>query len=182
MPGGRKTILNEELSRQYCNYVKIGMTEKDAAVLCGVDITTVMQWKRKGRAAYDDDTVEFGESTNMYVDFFLEVDKAKRFAKQLCLQTIVQALPSDPKLCLTWLGRKYPDEWGRKDWPRMQQNTLVLQETGLIGKDGRIDVDGIRESIARARRTFTIDDIGAQERLVPGDGAAADNPGAGTAS
>ena len=151
---GRKPDLTEKMRNTICTYVRMGLSYKEAATLCGITERTIMNWLEKGRAAREDETVEFGESTDKYILFSQEIEKAKLFLKQIAIKSVIEDIPHNSKLGLEVLSRKFPGEWGRKDWPSLQQNTLVLNDSGVRKKDGSVDTDAIRERIAQYRSKY----------------------------
>jgi hypothetical protein len=46
---GRKTLLTKKKQAEICQYISEGNTITDACILSGVAMSTVMDWRRKGR-------------------------------------------------------------------------------------------------------------------------------------
>ena len=45
---GRRLLLNPELIRELCSFIENGGSNKDAALLCNVDESTLYDWVNKG--------------------------------------------------------------------------------------------------------------------------------------
>ena len=147
-----KTVLDDELQEEICNYIKMGLGFKDAAILCGVTERSVMSWKEKGREALEDETIEFGESTERYIRFFVAVEKARRLFKQFCIQSVVKHMPKKPELSLEVLSRRFPQEWGRKDKQiSLNNNVNITNKTSVLNANGNLDVDRLRQILADSR-------------------------------
>lgn len=51
MAGGRPSKLTPEIREKLCEYVRLGMFQKDAARACGVSESTLHAWKQRGARA-----------------------------------------------------------------------------------------------------------------------------------
>lgn len=89
-------VYSEEKVEEILRMLENGMTQKDAAVLCGITEQTWHRWKRE----------------NDSIVSRVEVSKLKY--KQSLIQIVNVGCLKNPKLALEVLARKYPNEYGTK--------------------------------------------------------------------
>lgn len=69
---GRKTILNDDVSKRICSIVGDGSPEKYAADAVGIRPETICDWKRKGL-----NDLENGKIDSLYAQFSQDIKKAQ---------------------------------------------------------------------------------------------------------
>ena len=106
-----KGKLTPKLRKSACELVEKGTPPKTAVVALGVGESTYRLWRSNA---------ETEGSDPKYKEFFEELQKAE----QQCLSEVAcnasQATKRDGKVALDFLGRRDPDQWGRKE-------TLVIE-------------------------------------------------------
>lgn len=48
---GRRSKLTQELQESFCKYIELGLTNRDASRLCGIEERSFYRWLRRGEAA-----------------------------------------------------------------------------------------------------------------------------------
>lgn len=121
---GRKLKLTPELIKEASDLVKMGNYTETVCKYLGIGDTTWYRWMKEGEA----------EKSGIKRDFWESIKKAESYAEIRNVQIIqktAEKAKDDPKLwvaAMTFLERKFPDRWGRKDKVKAD-----LQHTG---KDG----------------------------------------------
>ncbi len=80
-----------------------------AAEYVGINKGTYYEWKQRG---HDDKAA--GKSS-IYAEFADAVKKAESHAEARAVTLIQQAMPKNWTAAMTYLERKFPDRWGRRD-------------------------------------------------------------------
>lgn len=108
---GRPTKLDDALGEKICESVKAGIGVARAAELAGVARRTVFHWLAKGRR--DD---QAGRA-NVYTRFLHKYEESSASAIAICEGTVLHAAvhKRDWRAAVTYLERRVPNEWGRKD-------------------------------------------------------------------
>lgn len=101
---GRPTKLTPELQESIVLNLASGVYAVTACELAGIDESTFYKWRKCADA---------GEEP--YFQFFQSVKKAEAQAEVRAATLVQKAMPNDWKACMTWLERKFPGRWGRKD-------------------------------------------------------------------
>ena len=130
---GRRSTIGDH-SAELIKLVRSGVSFADACVYRGIHESTFYRWKQIGENA----------KSGKYKEFYEGIRKAEVEAKIRKIGIVEKACTDDPKLALEVLARKYPKEWGRKQYIDMD-----TQLTGAGG--GPIDVNAI---IRKAEEEF----------------------------
>lgn len=120
----RKSKLTPELIKEAVDLVKLGNYIETVCQYLGIGETTWYRWMQEGEKA----------KSGIKRDFWESIKRAEAHAEIRNVQIIQKAADKakdDPKLwvaAMTFLERKFPERWGRKDKVKAD-----LQHTG---KDG----------------------------------------------
>ncbi len=109
--------------------LKVGNTNEIAAEAAGITKATFYNWMKRGRKAKlaleEDEDINVPDSELVYVDFFDSVKKAKAEAIASAVVNVRTAMPTNWQAAMTFLERRDPDHWGRRDRLDVNQRTLV---------------------------------------------------------
>lgn len=116
---GRKTDCTPETIKIIADNIAIGLSNKDAATLAGIDESTFYNWINRAevelnRVAEDNRRKVFKEE-QPFVEFFKSIKKAIPRRKQRLVGVIQSAAPSQWQAAAWLLERLHFDEFGRKD-------------------------------------------------------------------
>lgn len=101
----RPTRLNKALIEAICAPIKDGAHRRFAAAQAGVDESQLSRWFHRGA----------GEDSGIFRELFLAVNNAEAEFEQAARTLLKSGAAHDPKLALQWLGRRFPDLYGRRD-------------------------------------------------------------------
>lgn len=143
---GRPTKLTDELQEKICGYIADGNYPETAAQACGINPGSYYGWMKHGRefAADVPDDYEDGPA-NRYYEFFKAVKHAEALCETTALTELRKHWPEQWTAIATFLERRFPYRWGRKD--RIEID--VRGEAERIARETGIDPDLI---IAEAER------------------------------
>jgi len=88
---------NSKIASEICSNVATGLSQKDSAILAGINEDTFYAWRKEKS--------EFSES----------VERAILYYKQGLLSKVNSYAFKDGKLALEVLSRRWPDEFGKRD-------------------------------------------------------------------
>lgn len=98
--------LTDEVQALIVANLLTGLPRTRAAALAGVQPDTFLSWMR---AAMRDDAAPELRA------FALAVEKAEAEHQRSILSPVNEVLALQPKLAIQFLGRRYPQDWGRRD-------------------------------------------------------------------
>lgn len=101
----RPTKLKPEIQAAICQHLEAGLFRKRAAALVGVDENTFCNWFQRGAA----------EDKGPFRDFYMAVLLAEAKVHQSATAMLQSGAPTNLKLLLSWLARRFPEEFGRRD-------------------------------------------------------------------
>ena len=155
-PNGRPTKLTKPVAYRIAYGVALGMTFKEAAKAGGVHEKTLEEWRARGYRERD--------SNSIYAQFIGQVDRAaektaisyleamrksimespvkvREHIKQdengkvIIKEIHKETLPPDIRGAMWWLGRRFPEEFGRRDQMehtgKVKVNAVQTQERKL---------------------------------------------------
>lgn len=114
--GGRPTLFTKKNTDSIISYIENGNSYTDACFLSGVSEAIFYEWKRRGNEALQKGI------KNEFSQFLEKVKQAKRKYKAWLIQNVNKHAELDGKLSLDVLSRKYPEEYGRKDYYNIKAN------------------------------------------------------------
>ena len=100
-----------------------GHTLTHAAALAGVDRDTVYDWLARGAKAADEDS-EYRKFAEAYL-------KANAAIADFAIEKIKAAMPDDWRAASTFLERRFPDEYGKRERHEV---------TGAAGEPIRVEI------------------------------------------
>lgn len=135
--GGRGGFrLNEDMLHNIIAFTQAGNYQTTAAQAVGVTPTTLYAWRRRGTTVLDKLTTDYGEeaidtyddtSQSPYTDDELHpndwmcyrlafaLNKATAQAEVYAVAQVRSAMDGSWQAAMTWLERKHPDRWKRRD-------------------------------------------------------------------
>ena len=121
---GRKTKLTPEVQNKIASAIKAGNYACVAAAYAGIGERTFYQWLERGRV----------EPGSIYAQFAQVVKDAESEAEVRAVAMVQKAMGDNWTAAMTFLERKFPDRWGRRDRLKLEvepQEALA----GLLGID-----------------------------------------------
>lgn len=113
---GRPTKLNKARQAKIVGYVALGNYYEPACQLSGVGYSTFNEWMARGAE----------EKTGPYAEFRAAIKGAEAEAENRVIAMWRQQMPDNWQASATFLERRHPDRWGRKD--RMKLETTDVNE------------------------------------------------------
>ncbi len=110
MAGGRPTKLNDEVTDKLVKAIAQGNYYEAACAYAGIDYRTFRNWMTEGEQAKD------GE----YFQFFHTIKKAEAHAELKMVQEWQKHTPNNWQAIATFMERRYPDRWGRRDRTQLE--------------------------------------------------------------
>lgn len=118
---GRPTKLTPEVQEKILQALRAGNYAHVAAQYAGIHEATFYRWMQQGEQEPEGEYREFREA----------VMATTAAAEVRAVAHIQQAMPEDWKAAATFLERRYPDRWGRRNAPEAQQQgagKIVIRE------------------------------------------------------
>lgn len=110
-----KGKLNEELIDTITDHISKGNYIYVACEAAGIAHQTYDRWLRQGEEELNKaDNIE-DVAGNLYVQLVHRVKKAEAEAEARTVSLVYNAAPKNWLAGITWLERKYPERWGRRD-------------------------------------------------------------------
>ena len=134
---GRPTVLNVEMKDAIVDLLKRGNYITTSATAVGIRPGTIGVWIKKGEELSQLDR-DLDETEQLFVDFSLEVQKARAFAEVAHVENIRQASKENWTASAWWLERTNPRDWGK------------VQRTEITGADGgaiQVDIESVNRKI-----------------------------------
>ena len=113
--GGAPTKLNQKAQERICEAVRAGNYLAVSARCAGIHYDTLREWVQRGER----------EKTGAYHEFSEALKKAESDSEEYAVKMVVSAMPKNWAAAMTYLERRYPDKWRRRD---------VHEHTGAEGK------------------------------------------------
>ena len=115
---GRPSKLTPEVQQRVCDAVRAGNYLEAAAAYAGITYATLRRWMERGEKA----------KQGVFCDFCAAVLKAQADAEVAVVAQWRQHMPESHQACRDYLGRRFPERWGRKDQTK----------TEITGPDGTV--------------------------------------------
>jgi len=136
--GGRKTKLTPEVREKIVAAIRAGNYAIVAAEYAGISSTTFYRWLQQGADA----------KTGIYKDFRDAVKRAERTAEVRAVAIIQRHMDDNWQAAMTYLERKFPDRWGRRDRLRLDVNPKQA-----LGELLSLSSDELEEAVEAAARS-----------------------------
>ena len=127
IPGkvGRPSKLTEETRKTLINALIAGCSIKESCTYADISESTYKGWSERAQA-----DLEAGRD-NEYTTFLSEVIRAREMSKPRLIGIISKAAEQDPRIALAILERRYPKEWGRREYVETKDKTGEPDEVDL---------------------------------------------------
>ena len=107
---GRPTKLTPDTQKTIVSYLRKGNTVEAAATAAGVHRVTLHEWLARGRT----------ELSGPHVEFLAAVEQAQAMAHVNAVERLQKGAEKDWKAALAFLERRYPDEWGKRNFVQVE--------------------------------------------------------------
>lgn len=121
-PTGRRSKLTPELQDQVIELIKAGNYIEVACAACGITDKSYYNWVAKGRniiETYGEDTEDWPETLSQHerncVEFFESIKQATAQAEAFAVASIRKQMPTQWAAAMTYLERRYPGRWKRRE-------------------------------------------------------------------
>ena len=137
----RPTKLTPEVQRRIVEAISGGNYAVVAAEYAGIGQATFYAWLEKGRAG-----------RQPYAEFLAAVKEAEAQAEALAVKAVRVAFGDSWQAAMTWLERRFPARWGRRD--RLEvEHTIVEREAKRLADEYGLDAaEVLREAEATVKR------------------------------
>ena len=142
---GRESMLTQERHDKIVEIIKAGNYENVAWMQSGICEETYYGWKKRGKEALAllKKKEEVAESELVYVEFFQSIKEAIAYSEEYAVSKVRVHMDTSWQAAMTYLERKFPDRWGKKDRLTVEVNTMVtdaLKEICDAIEDHRPDI------------------------------------------
>ena len=103
---GRPAKLTAAVQGRVVHSLRAGAYAQEAAASAGISRRTFHRWVARG---------EVEDAPTKFRDFAAAVRRAELDAELHAVVVIREAMPQDWRAAMTYLGRRYPDRWGRRN-------------------------------------------------------------------
>ena len=103
--GGRPTKLTPEVQEKIVSAIRAGNYASVAAEYAGISESTFYSWLRRGREA----------KSGRFPEFLQAVKRAEKEAEVRAVAIIQKHMDNNWQAAMTYLERKFPQRWGRRD-------------------------------------------------------------------
>lgn len=132
---GRKSKLTKELIEEAAKYIRAGNYACVVANYLGIGESTWYRWLSEGEQA----------KSGLKREFWEAIKKAEAVPEIRNVNIIQQAAEENWQAAMTYLQRRFPERWGRRDF----QVNGEIQHTGKDGDsisvESRINLDNLTE-------------------------------------
>ena len=104
--GGAPTKLNQKAQERICEAVRAGNYIVVSARCAGIHYDTLREWVKRGER----------EKTGAYHEFSEALKKAESDSEMHAVSMVQLAILGNWQAAMTYLERRYPDRWRRRDW------------------------------------------------------------------
>ncbi len=134
---GRRTKLTPEVREKIVSAIRAGNYANVAAEYAGIGERTFYRWLQLGQEA----------NRGIHRQFWQAVKKAEREAEVRAVAILQRHMEDNWQAAMTFLERKHPDRWGRKDRLRVDINPKEALEELLS-----LSADELEEAVQAAAR------------------------------
>jgi len=118
---GRKCKLDAALIKEITDVIAAGAYDVSACKYIGIHVATFYRWKNKGETLMNivetngGDFSVIDEKDMIFCEFYEAIKRAEGRGEIAAVAAVRNAFDKDWKAPMTFLERKYPDRWGRRD-------------------------------------------------------------------
>ena len=132
---GRPSRLNAEIQEKIVSAIRAGNYANVAAAYAGINVGTFYEWLQKGRA----------QQSGKYAEFHDAVKLAESQAEIRAVAMVQRHMDDNWAAAMTYLERKHPDRWGRRDRLSVEiENKQSLSDLLGLSKD---DIDQVVDQV-----------------------------------
>ena len=136
---GRRTRLKPEVQERVLTAIRAGNHAHVAAEYAGISASTLYRWLQRGEAS----------RRGAYREFVEAVRKAERESEVRAVAMLQRHMEESWQAAMTYLERKYPERWGRRDRLSVEvEPRKALAEMLSLGEE---DLKAAVEVAARER-------------------------------
>lgn len=139
---GRPTKLTEDVQERILAATSAGNYKVTAAASAGISYATLREWERKGE-----------EGIEPYAAFSEALKRAEAEAEVRAVAFVNKAMASDWKAAMTFLERRHPDKFRRRETHELTGNAeepVVVAET-FTDPETRKAMNELKQRVAVAR-------------------------------
>jgi hypothetical protein len=127
---GQPTKLTPKTKETLFQALLGGCTIKDACLYAQISVSTYESWMKRA------DKDKAAGKDSQYVQFMEEAMRVRDQAKPRLEMILAKAAETDPRIALAILERRYPKEWGRREYVESKQEvnghiSIEQSETAL---------------------------------------------------
>lgn len=109
--------------------IEVGVPKRMAAQAAGVSLSGFFQWQARGAALLDDPIpTAWTEHEAELAQFVDQLRKAEAKAVVYAVGMVRKAMPTNWQAAMTWLERRYPDDFARREAVRHDGEVTVTHE------------------------------------------------------
>ena len=127
--GGRKSKLNPEVQDRIVSAIRAGNFAHVAAGYAGISESTFYRWMQSGQQGKNDQLRAFWE----------EVKDAEYEAEVRAVAMVQKHMADNWQAAMTYLERKFPERWGRRDRIQVDVDPRETLKTLLGFTDEEVD-------------------------------------------
>ena len=107
--------INKEKIDVIVNHIRTGNYISTACRAVGIHDNTYTNWINKAESLLDKPASLLTEEEKLYCAFYEQVKTAESEAESKAVQCVRDAMPKNWLAAMTWLERKFPDKWARRE-------------------------------------------------------------------
>lgn len=129
---GRSPNLTPDLQNKLVSVIAAGNYDDVACAHCGISDTVFYEWIQRGEGRHPT-----RNKTPLYAEFAEAIKKARADSEVVAVLSVRNAFSKNWQAAMTFLERRRPDRWGRRDYMSVQHEHR-----------GTVEVTDARERLA----------------------------------
>lgn len=146
---GRKTLLTPEMTATITDLLRRGNYLSTVAKAVGLNPSTLQVWLKRGNDLIAEDR-EYDDYEQQFVDYALEVEKARARAEINAVEVIRSASTTQWQAAAWYLERTNNSQWGR---------TVRTEVTGAEGGPIQVDADSVMRKLEALQQRYVEADV-----------------------
>lgn len=131
----RPTKLTPETQAKILLAIRAGNYLETACSFAGISYNVFRTWILRGQT----------EKTGIYHEFMEAVREAEAAIEVQLVGLWRQALPENPAAISDFMGKRWPDRWGRKDTLRIERDRIIEDTRQLAREQGADEEAAVAE-------------------------------------
>lgn len=132
---GRRWALTPEVKAKLVGALEAGNYRETSAAYAGIHKSSLFAWLAQGRQDKEAGT------ESVLADLVDAVEKAEAATEVYAVLRVREAMKDSWQAAMTYLERKKPDEWGRRERHQVDHQGAVSVTGSLFGEAGPASVD-----------------------------------------